>query len=392
MKSKFQHVNVQKAAPFTTLIIVLVFALVLGMAFGQAPAVSAAAAQQSKMVTTKQISLAEQKAALALWTHAAIESAPAFTMPVDSGQPGIDTAGIIPAAGLSTLGFSSASGKAVANSNAVARKALAADWNASTAAALDTAEVSPEVVAEGTSQTYTSYIVNSWAPAQTIYPHKWVGRLSFKTAGGTSYCSATSISNNNFVTAAHCVYDTTNNVWYSGWAFTPAYRNGSAPYGTFAATYCTVLTSWINLSGSYSINSWTRYDVAVCSVGKNTAGQTLNGAVGWAGRQWNYGYTRNFFDMGYPFKDTSNVVLSGAGLYLRTCTAESFQQTTDTLGMGCNWGPGISGGPWLIGYNPNVVSGAVNSVNSGMYIGQANMYGIRFTDYNIVPVCTARGC
>ena len=62
------------------------------------------------------------------------------------------------------------------------------------------------------------------------------------------------------------------------------------------------------------------------------------------------------------------------------------------LGSGCFWGPGISGGSWLVGYKPFVVTGRVNSVNSGLFIGQQNLYGARFNSSNIVPLCNARGC
>lgn len=389
MKSNFLRTNIRKSAQVSPFMIALVLMLVVGMTFAQSRAVSAAADTQTRVVVTRQISLAQQQAAMNLWSHEAIANAQALNMPTDSGPAGVDTSAAIPES-LSTLGFSAAAGRAAANADSVARKTFAADWKAASASAA--AMEAPADDMAGTSQVYTSYVVNSWAPAQTIYPHKWIGRLSFTTVGGTSYCSATAISGNNFVTAAHCVYDTTNNRWYSNWAFTPAYRNGSAPYGTFIASACTVLTNWVTLSGSFSINGWTKYDVAVCTAGKNAAGQTLNTAVGWAGRQWNYGYVRNFFDLGYPFQNTSGNTLSGAGLYLRTCAAESFSQTTDTLGMGCNWGPGISGGPWLIGYAPPLVAGAVNSVNSGYYVGQANMYGLRFTSNNIVPICNVRAC
>ncbi|MGC1377187.1 MAG: hypothetical protein WA821_13230 [Anaerolineales bacterium] len=339
--------------------------------------------QQSQLVVSKVVSAADQKAAAVFWTRSQIASTKALSMPVDLSPARVDSSAVIPDP-LGGLITSTKAGAAAANANAVAQKAFPADWQAAAA--------TPADVPAGTSQTYTSYYVNAWAPAQTIYPHVWVGRLSFSTTGGTSYCSATAISGNNFVTAAHCVYDTTNNVWYSNWAFSPAYRAGSTPYGTFVATACTVLTAWVNLSGGFSINGWTKYDVAVCTVGTNDSGQTLNTAVGWAGRQWNYGYIRNFFDLGYPWQNTSLGAIPNAGAYLRTCTGESFTQTTDTLGIGCNWGPGISGGPWMIGYAPNTVSGAVNSVNSGLFIGTQNLYGIRFTSSNIVPVCTARGC
>jgi hypothetical protein len=45
-----------------------------------------------------------------------------------------------------------------------------------------------------------------------------------------------------------------------------------------------------------------------------------------------------------------------------------------------------------VGYKPFVVNGQVNSVNSGLFIGQQNLYGARFNSNNIVPLCTARGC
>jgi len=351
-------------------------------------AMSASAQQSGPIVVSTTVSPEAQRASLAFWSHSALAAAKPFPMPMQTGPATVDT-GAAPNAGVTGPASFSAPGAAAADASQVSMAAYAGDWAALKAAPENAvAAVQPE----GTSQTYTTYTVNNYTGLWTIYPNKWIGRLSFRTTGGTSYCSATAISGNNFVTAAHCVYDTTNNVWYSNWVFSPAYRNGSAPYGTFAASVCTILTAWVNLSGSFSINGWTRYDVAVCTVGTNTAGQTLNGAVGFAGRQWNYGYIRDYHDLGYPWNNFQNIAIADAGKYLRLCTAESFQQTTDTLGMGCNWGPGISGGPWMTGFAPNVVSGWVNSVNSGLFVGTQNLYGIRFTSNNIVPVCTARGC
>jgi hypothetical protein len=330
---------------------------------------------------------AQQKAVLAYWTREAIANAQPMTMPVDRGSPRVDEASLFESDPFVGQFGSSPSGGAAANADRIARTAYPQDWammrSDSPADALDLAD------SEGTSQVYTSYIVNQWAAAQTVYPHKWVGRLSFTTSGGTSYCSATAISGNVMVTAAHCLYDSTSNVWYSNWAFQPAYRNGSAPYGTFPWSSCEVLTAWINLSGSFAINSWTRYDIGLCEMGNNSAGQTLNNAVGWSGRQWNYGYVRHFHLLGYPFRDYNDNLLTNSGKFLRTCAAESFQQTTDTRGAGCNWSRGISGGPWMVGYAPGVVTGWVDGVNSGFYIGTQNLYGIRFTSNNIVVLCGA---
>jgi hypothetical protein len=148
----------------------------------------------------------------------------------------------------------------------------------------------------------------------------------------------------------------------------------------------------VNLSGGFSINSWTRYDVAVCTLNKNSAGRTINQAVGWAGRTWNGGYQQLVFNSGYPAQDYNLATIPSPAQYLRACVNETFAQTTDTLGGGCNWGPGISGGSWMVGYKPFVVTGWVDSVNSGLFVGQQNIYGIRFTSNNIVPVCNARAC
>jgi V8-like Glu-specific endopeptidase len=386
-----------KTSIFAYLGAALVIAALVFMSTGLSLVASAAPNDATEYVddgltVTKNISLRDQKIAMTLWTRQAIDGAQPMVMPVDEGPAEVDASSAEAEAVLGEPSYSPA-GSANPLSTALARVAYAYDWKSPERAVQTDLMADYADLKEGTSAVYTSYIVNQWLPAQKTYPHKWIGRLSFSTTGGTSYCSATAISNNHFVTAAHCVYDTTNNRWYSNWVFTPAYRNGSAPYGTFPATSCTILTAWKNLSGSFSINTWTRYDVAVCGAGKNSSGKTLNYMVGWAGRQWNYGYVRNFYTLGYPFRNTNDALLANAGKYLRTCTAESFQKTTNTLGMGCDLSRGISGGPWLIGYAlGSSNSGWVNSVNSGFYIGTANMYGARFNSNNIVPLCNTQGC
>ena len=376
-----------KKSVFVFLGVLVVVVALIFTSIAPKPSAIAAANDEQNLTLVEKTTKAQAEAALAFWTKDAMVNAEAMVMPVDYGPSGPD----VFALGQEALGTSGASpaGTARTNANAIARKAYASEW-------VNTGQSESDVSVDeptGTSQIFTSFYGNLNTTDWKIYPHKWVGRFSFTTPSGTSYCSATAISNNHIVTAAHCVYDTSSrNAWYTNKVFTPAYRNGNAPYGTFATTGCRILTAWANLSGSFSINSWTRYDLAVCNVGTNSIGKTLNYMVGWAGRTWNQSYTRNFFNMGYPFKDTNNAYLPNAGNYMRICTAESRQQTTDTLGMGCNFGGGISGGPWMVGYAPNVISGQVNSVNSGLYIGQQNLYGIRFNDQNIVVICNVEGC
>ena len=74
-----------------------------------------------------------------------------------------------------------------------------------------------------------------------------------------------------------------------------------------------MLTAWVNLTGGFAINTWTRHDVGVCKMGNNTAGQTMNNAVGWMGRQWNFPYVRHFHDLGYPFRDYNDAAARRRG-------------------------------------------------------------------------------
>ena len=375
MKSKLRVLTVLS-------VFVILSVLVSSAAVAQPTPAANPAAQGA--VVSKVITPAQQAAALKYWTRDRVAAAKPMSLMVDTGAPQ-PAAAVEDEAAAGAPGFAPA-GAAAPGAAKIARQAYPEDWamaRQTSALAEDEALAGPE----GTSQVFTSYIINDTLALQNMYPHRWVGRLSFSVPGGTAYCSATAISGNVMLTAAHCLYDSSANLWYSNWVFRPAYRAGSAPFGAFVAQTCWVLTAWVNLSGSYSISGWTKYDIGVCKMGNNSAGQTLNQAVGWMGRQWNASYTRHFHDMGYPFRNTSNSLLPNAGAYLRTCVAESRLYTTDTRGLGCNLGAGISGGPWVVSYAINKVSGYADGVNSGIFVGQQNIYAIRFTSNNIVVLC-----
>jgi len=343
---------------------------------------------QDKGVVSRTVSATKQREALKFWTRERLNATTALEMPVGTAAEAAAGATAVNESVAAGPSGQSAAGAPAASVDAVLQAAYAEDW---AAMAGDPALESAVDLEVGTSQVFTSYVVNQLSSMQTIFPHRWFGRLSFSTPGGTSYCSATATSKNTIVTAAHCVYDTVQNRFYSNWVFTPAFRNGSAPFGTFPARSCTILTAYVN-QPNYSINGAAPHDVAVCKMNNNSAGVSLNSAVGWAGRSWNFPYLRHFHTVGYPFRNTSQNLLTSAGLYLRTCAAESFIQSTEVRGMGCNWGGGISGGAWFIAYAPGVVGGWVDGVNSGIFVGQQNLYGPRFNSNNIVPLCNAVGC
>jgi len=375
------------------LVVVMAF-LAIALSAQAAPQQQSAPAQAQGadgMTASKSASAREQASALDFWTHDRLAAAKPMALPMDASPAAIDEASIQNRASSGPAGFSSA-GAPSADADRIARMAYAADWASGGKESAALADV--PAFTDGTSQTYTSYIVNKNSAIWKTFTSRTVGRLSFTTPNGTSYCSASVVSPNNIiVTAAHCVYDTgSRNAFYSNWVFTPAYRNGNAPYGTFAYQTCWVLNSWINLSGGYSINTWADDDVAVCKMRNNSAGQSLSSVTGWLGRGWNWPYVQHVTNLGYPFNNYQNVAITDAGKYLRLCHNETFQQASEVLGGGCNWGPGISGGPWSVGYSVFEITGQVRSVNSGLFIGTQNLYGARFNSNNIVPLCTSAGC
>lgn len=374
--------------------VMAVLALLLVLSLG-AQAQSEGAQAAPSGVMGKTISAADQAAALRYWTHDRMAAAKPLTLIVDSGSSEVVASQLGMMAVTDAPGYSMP-GLPDADADRVARQAYPAEWSAreERGAVVTAAPVGIEALAPtGSSQVYTSHIINQAAPLWKQFPYKTMGRLSFSTPNGTNFCSATNISGNSvIVTAAHCLFNSTTNTWYTNVVFTPAFRGTSGPFGTFPAQNCWILNSYINLTGNYAVNTWGPHDVAVCKMNKNSAGKTLAAAVGWLGRTWNNPYNVHVHNSGYPFFDFNNNSIPNAGKYLHSCIGETFQQTAELLGVGCNRGPGISGGPWVVGLAPFVATGWVNSVNSGLFFGTQNLYGARFNSNNIVPLCNTAGC
>jgi V8-like Glu-specific endopeptidase len=87
--------------------------------------------------------------------------------------------------------------------------------------------------------------------ADRTYPYTTVGKLFFTIPGkGDFYCSAAVIRNRIIATAAQCVHSGTSNPgFFTDFEFVPAYRDGVAPFGTWAWEYVTVSTAWTGGNG-----------------------------------------------------------------------------------------------------------------------------------------------
>ena len=183
--------------------------------------------QGSSLTVTQTVSPQQQAVASTYWTRARIAAAPAMALPIDKGSSAIDIDALDAEAATGPAG-STAPGVADPNATRIAQAVYAQDWAAlEKGLALEeepTLDASAnEPASAGTANVFTFYDVNgpaaNLASFGTIFPHRWIGKLTFITPAGGSSCSATAISRNNIVTAAHCVYDTTNNRFYSNWVF-----------------------------------------------------------------------------------------------------------------------------------------------------------------------------
>ncbi len=99
-------------------------------------------------------------------------------------------------------------------------------------------------------------------------PIKSTGRLDFTYPDGTaSYCSASAVrseTRNDVLTAAHCLCSVPGSNtkhgagWHSNVRFTPGYKNGTAPWGTWYVYRTSGMSGGpVWLYGGYGSNPWT---------------------------------------------------------------------------------------------------------------------------------------
>src|SRR4029079_12857300 len=128
----------------------------------------------------------------------------------------------------------------------------------------------------------------------TDFPTSTHGKVFF-TLGGVDYvCSGTALlSGNKSVvwTAGHCVNEGPG-AFATSWAFVPAYKDGSAPFGVFSATNLFTTSAWGN-SGDFS------YDEGAAVVGP-ASGVALTDAVGGRGISFSYNRSQHYQSHGYP--------------------------------------------------------------------------------------------
>lgn len=172
----------------------------------------------------------------------------------------------------------------------------------------------------------------------TTYPWSTVGRVD--TESGS--CTGTMVGRRLMLTGSHCIRWTTSG---TGWVkFTPAYYNGSAPFGV---AWAERVISWLKADGSDGLSDLeTAFDYVVVVLDKN-----LGDVTGWTGYRtysssWN---GETYWDqIGYPgdLTGAQRPVLFDNGAITSVGEHSTSGQQGYVLGHFIDTAGGHSGGPY----------------------------------------------
>jgi len=216
------------------------------------------------------------------------------------------------------------------------------------------------------------------------WPYRPSGKLYFKIGSATYMCSASLIKPGIVVTAAHCVANYGQYQFYTGWKFSPGFRNGTKPYLEWSATSAVILTSYYNGTDGCSVYGIVcPNDVAVIVLAPKTGYSFPGYSTGWYGHGWDgYGFTpyslTQVSQTGYPgCLDSGNRMQRNDSYGY----VDSYYSNNTVIGsLMCG---GSSGGPWLVNFG---VRPTLTGTTSGFDPGQNIVVGVTswgYTDPNV---------
>jgi hypothetical protein len=209
-------------------------------------------------------------------------------------------------------------------------------------------------------------------------PYSVNGRIFIRVGDKRGYCSGTAIDSPTrqlVLTAGHCVNagaEAFGNLWYRDLLFVPAYTAGSAPFGAFPARRSKVFApqQWTDRSNP-------GFDLGAFLTHPNNSGVNLADAVGGAAIALGLARNQSFATFGYP----GNVKrMQGCNSAYSGDDRLSFPfPGPPTLGIGCHWAPGASGGGWLIEGGTQI-----NGLNAYLHLeDRSHTYGPYFSQETV---------
>ena len=185
------------------------------------------------------------------------------------------------------------------------------------------------------------------------------GKLFIGGYESGSWCSASAVntpSTRVLITAGHCVHGGAGGTWQSNLVFVPRYNAFNAdrdPVGRFQAYRLRSFNEWINNSNLNRDVGW------VTTYSGGDWGATVVNTVGGHGLAYNGGTEFDVSIFGYPSNfDSGNKMWACWGVAVDSSASDNRSK------IGCNFGGGSSGGPWLWNYDNGNGLGYVRSVMS----------------------------
>ena len=182
-----------------------------------------------------------------------------------------------------------------------------------------------------------------------------LGKVFF-TLRGTDYaCSGAAVDSAHadvVLTAAHCVSDGAGHL-ATHWVFVPGYRDGTAPYGVYAARRFFVSPGWPASEPD---------DIAFVQVNKALPGGLPAAFTGRPPAEGTYVF-------GYPAESPYS------GQYPDYCAGREAAARGGSA-LPCSMTAGDSGGPWLTGFRPRPGTGTIVAVSTYKLTGDMRvLYG-----------------
>ncbi len=181
-------------------------------------------------------------------------------------------------------------------------------------------------------------------PDPTVFPSSANGKLLGRLRGfGPFQCSATVVdspSGRVILTAGHCVYDPELARFAKRLTFIPAYSDGAAPFGSWAWSELETTRQWVRQAN-------TNFDFATIVLRRGGAGAVVEDTAGGLPLATNGPRGQTYRAVGYPGNRAGAERMWSCTSGYAGPDPRPFPRGKAPIGIGCDMGPGASGGGWV---------------------------------------------